>query len=111
FFSVLPLALTSPRPPSITLFPTRRSSDLTPRVRSRRGIRSHHSPGRDSIARADRAAHPRRGRPGRRHGAYGWTHRARHVTRECEDRKSTRLNSSHQIISYAVFCLEKKTRE
>src|SRR5258708_24408550 len=24
------------------------------------------------------------------------------------DRKSTRLNSSHQIISYAVFCLEKK---
>src|SRR5258708_16387742 len=28
------------------------------------------------------------------------------------DRKSTRLNSSHQIISYAVFCLKKKkTRE
>src|SRR5947208_9955049 len=27
-----------------------------------------------------------------------------------EDRKSTRLNSSHQIISYAVFCLKKKTR-
>src|SRR5258708_24053738 len=26
----------------------------------------------------------------------------------CEDRKSTRLNSSHQIISYAVFCLKKK---
>src|SRR5258708_12369378 len=25
-----------------------------------------------------------------------------------EDRKSTRLNSSHQIISYAVFCLKKK---
>src|SRR5207244_10216827 len=25
------------------------------------------------------------------------------------DRKSTRLNSSHQIISYAVFCLKKKT--
>src|SRR5947208_12041503 len=28
-----------------------------------------------------------------------------------KDRKSTRLNSSHQIISYAVFCLKKKTRE
>src|SRR5258708_24160052 len=28
-----------------------------------------------------------------------------------EDRKSTRLNSSHQIISYAVFCLKKKKRE
>src|SRR5947208_10703173 len=27
---------------------------------------------------------------------------------EGEDRKSTRLNSSHQIISYAVFCLKKK---
>src|SRR5258708_22754529 len=28
---------------------------------------------------------------------------------ECDaDRKSTRLNSSHQIISYAVFCLKKK---
>src|SRR5258708_25255991 len=26
------------------------------------------------------------------------------------DRKSTRLNSSHQIISYAVFCLQKKRR-
>src|SRR5947208_15729711 len=25
------------------------------------------------------------------------------------DRKSTRLNASHQIISYAVFCLKKKT--
>src|SRR5207244_10333511 len=32
-------------------------------------------------------------RPEQRHGA---------------DRKSTRLNSSHQIISYAVFCLKKK---
>src|SRR5258708_11660978 len=27
------------------------------------------------------------------------------------DRKSTRLNSSHQIISYAVFCLKKKKRK
>src|SRR5438034_11089855 len=26
-----------------------------------------------------------------------------------EDRKSTRLNSSHTVISYAVFCLKKKT--
>src|SRR5258708_34827091 len=28
--------------------------------------------------------------------------------RIAQDRKSTRLNSSHQIISYAVFCLKKK---
>src|SRR5438034_5347945 len=27
------------------------------------------------------------------------------------DRKSTRLNSSHTVISYAVFCLKKKTRQ
>src|SRR5258708_24000421 len=36
--------------------------------------------------------------------------RERHTghTRDGIDRKSTRLNSSHQIISYAVFCLKKK---
>src|SRR5687768_17985988 len=28
--------------------------------------------------------------------------------RACKDRKSTRLNSSHGYISYAVFCLKKK---
>src|SRR5258708_31782097 len=37
---------------------------------------------------------------------------ARLVGREADalDRKSTRLNSSHQIISYAVFCLKKKKK-
>src|SRR5258708_5742492 len=30
------------------------------------------------------------------------------IVMPCSDRKSTRLNSSHQIISYAVFCLKKK---
>src|SRR5258708_17787505 len=33
---------------------------------------------------------------------------ARRRRDSAEDRKSTRLNSSHQIISYAVFCLKKK---
>src|SRR5258708_21501431 len=32
-----------------------------------------------------------------------------HCSSAWTDRKSTRLNSSHQIISYAVFCLKKKT--
>src|SRR5258708_17420821 len=32
----------------------------------------------------------------------------RHSPCSLLDRKSTRLNSSHQIISYAVFCLKKK---
>src|SRR5699024_12779907 len=31
--------------------------------------------------------------------------------KEVEDRKSTRLNSSHVSISYAVFCLKKKMRK
>src|SRR5256885_10090675 len=31
--------------------------------------------------------------------------------RQREDRKSTRLNSSHLVISYAVFCLEKKKHD
>src|SRR2546430_13606445 len=30
--------------------------------------------------------------------------------RDCRDRKSTRLNSSHSQISYAVFCLKKKKK-
>src|SRR5206468_7406171 len=34
-------------------------------------------------------------------------HRAHRVPRQPEDRKSTRLNSSHDQISYAVFCLKK----
>src|SRR5258708_23688202 len=33
------------------------------------------------------------------------------LVRPGKDRKSTRLNSSHQIISYAVFCLKKKIPE
>src|SRR2546429_6552386 len=35
--------------------------------------------------------------------------RDRLVRRRARDRKSTRLNSSHGYISYAVFCLKKKT--
>src|SRR5438034_8728413 len=31
--------------------------------------------------------------------------------RRFEDRKSTRLNSSHTVISYAVFCLKKKKKQ
>src|SRR5436190_7904464 len=31
-------------------------------------------------------------------------------SRSAQDRKSTRLNSSHTVISYAVFCLKKKKK-
>src|SRR5258708_27033819 len=75
------------RPPRSTPFPTRRSSDLS------------RSPARPVFARSrqrDRT-HRRKDPPG------GGCSRAK-----TGDRKSTRLNSSHQIISYAVFCLKKK---
>src|SRR5438034_7438797 len=38
--------------------------------------------------------------------------RMKHLTRlaTLRDRKSTRLNSSHTVISYAVFCLKKKRK-
>src|SRR5256885_11928613 len=35
---------------------------------------------------------------------------ARPASRGARDRKSTRLNSSHLVISYAVFCLKKKKK-
>src|SRR5438876_5995550 len=35
----------------------------------------------------------------------------RQVTRVLQDRKSTRLNSSHPSTSYAVFCLKKKMKK
>src|SRR2546428_7131614 len=67
------------RPPRSTLFPTRRSSDLTP------------SPSTPLPARATRSLRD-----------------ACSPAARCGDRKSTRLNSSHDQISYAVFCLKKK---
>src|SRR5437867_7805279 len=45
-----------------------------------------------------------RGRPA------AWPDRRRSSSGETRDRKSTRLNSSHRTISYAVFCLKKKKR-
>src|SRR5256885_7183805 len=43
-------------------------------------------------------------------GARGFDHDARPGVRGKRDRKSTRLNSSHLVISYAVFCLKKKKK-
>src|SRR5438034_3247764 len=80
------------RPPRSTLFPTRRSSDL-----DQAPLRS--SPkGAGATARARRRAVAER-RAARRRAEAG------------RDRKSTRLNSSHTVISYAVFCLKKKKKK
>src|SRR5256885_5606307 len=43
-----------------------------------------------------------------RHGAEDLFPGDAHAVRGVGDRKSTRLNSSHLVISYAVFCLKKK---
>src|SRR5260221_1981575 len=39
---------------------------------------------------------------------YGYSSAGDLITVHDRDRKSTRLNSSHTVISYAVFCLKKK---
>src|SRR5258708_20875103 len=44
-------------------------------------------------------------------GAYGREFKDALVLVRKPDRKSTRLNSSHQIISYAVFCFKKKKKD
>src|SRR3712207_9014488 len=81
------------RPPRSTLFPyTTLFRSL--RLRQRRGIGGARAPhlGEDVVGRpVDDAVY------------------ALHVGGR-EDRKSTRLNSSHANISYAVFCLKKKNR-
>src|SRR5256885_6092463 len=50
----------------------------------------------------------RHGRAG--HALHAWLFQLGRVLAHalCADRKSTRLNSSHLVISYAVFCLKKK---
>src|SRR5690606_42081797 len=90
------------RPPRPTLFP------YTTLFRSRRHLRPVSRPAR-GLRRApgDRHADLRGHDRGRR-GGHG-ADRPQAGGRDAgEDRKSTRLNSSHVKISYAVFCLKKK---
>src|SRR5205807_8662862 len=55
---------------------------------------------------------PRPGRARRAHDAELPAIPGRHVRRAARrDRKSTRLNSGHLVISYAVFCLKKKKKK
>src|SRR5690348_17988284 len=77
------------RPPRSTLFP------YTTLFRSRDDVDRIGQVGGDTHRTRDGAHHViRRNQRGK--------------IRESEDRKSTRLNSSHPSISYAVFCLKKK---
>src|SRR5256885_10341990 len=81
------------RPPRSTLFP------YTTLFRSPFAICGR------AAARLNRDRCRGRRRRGRRPGA-----RSRRTLGTGRDRKSTRLNSSHLVISYAVFCLKKKTK-
>src|SRR5690606_41187762 len=89
-------------------FPTRRSSDLNLYYRNERSATGNRTVGTD---RANPRGQPDGRDPG--HGiSLGITHgqacgRNGDVQHPL-DRKSTRLNSSHVKISYAVFCLKKK---
>src|SRR2546427_4735983 len=89
-FFVLFFFLMIRRPPRSTLFP------YTTLFRSPR-CRGSRSPPR------------RRGRSGTDARSRGAPRRGR-VRSPLSDRKSTRLNSSHSQISYAVFCLKKKKK-
>src|SRR5258707_9050102 len=79
------------RPPRSTLFPTRRSSDLSPTRRP--------PPPPPPVVVAPEPPPPPPPPPDV--ALFGIV---------MEDRKSTRLNSSHANISYAVFCLKKKKK-
>src|SRR5437762_7217605 len=86
------------RPPRSTLFP------YTTLFRSRGATRGTAVRGTRRLARPVET-----GRAGRsRNGCGRRTGRGGHAPLVLEDRKSTRLNSSHRCISYAVFCLKKK---
>src|SRR5690606_41225578 len=95
-------SLTNLRPPSLPLFP------YTTLFRSRdedrcRGGPDHAHPGSGRHDTGRRRAGGRDMEPSVADDVRGGIRRA------AQDRKSTRLNSSHVKISYAVFCLKKKT--
>src|SRR2546422_3414231 len=90
------------RPPRSTLFPYTTLFRSRPAHRGRRLARrlALRRPGRE---RPGRAAEPEAGLRLSVPSPVAGIHRAGE-----RDRKSTRLNSSHGYISYAVFCLKKK---
>src|SRR3712207_8850649 len=88
------------RPPRSTLFPYTTLFRSEPSRRRRRPDAPRETAVRFLGAVPVRSVRGARGRP-----PDPWSSR---MTPEEQDRKSTRLNSSHANISYAVFCLKKK---
>src|SRR5207247_10473997 len=91
------LFLISPPPPKSTLFP------YTTLFRSQHD-QNEHGKGQEEVDERAVIDQPVHGSgPGNLHGEPS-------PVRGRVDRKSTRLNSSHEWISYAVFCLKKKKK-
>src|SRR5256885_10482208 len=84
--------------------PRRKKCEKEERASAARLRRLHHHP----PARAPAQLHGQRSGQHGQHGVRAID--AAFVQREHADRKSTRLNSSHLVISYAVFCLKKKKK-
>src|SRR5206468_8912278 len=96
------------RPPRSTLFPyTTLFRSGTRSIEDGGGPVHRHALLQAHLVRPDRGGPVRD--PGHADPAFGEVHLAAHERPVVgEDRKSTRLNSSHDQISYAVFCLKKK---
>src|SRR5688572_32693810 len=93
------------RPPSSTLFPYTTLFRSLPDQPGADQLR----PGNPVADEADDVRPPLQQRPDRPAADQPGT--AGHEDAPVPDRKSTRLNSSHSQISYAVFCLKKKTKK
>src|SRR5690349_24962619 len=94
-------------PRALHSFPTRRSSDLVQPLVHVALLRVWVVRERMPMVRRDRRE---AGAKRRVRGALGAAPAALRDARLARDRKSTRLNSSHVEISYAVFCLKKKKK-
>src|SRR2546430_5527636 len=95
------------RPPRSTLFPYTtlfRSRHARPSRRQQRAEAAGHDARADARGGVDQALAREPGLEFRRRAAL------QEIAHGKRDRKSTRLNSSHSQISYAVFCLKKKKK-
>src|SRR5437879_4645576 len=105
-------ALTRQVPPrSVGCAPDRcRSNDTRFEDYRPRSIQDHLGPAEMKLRATEPAARSPHWLSASRSAAPAWTaaHAPQVATPLPRDRKSTRLNSSHRCISYAVFCLKKK---
>src|SRR5207253_8774754 len=98
-------------PPPLPSYPTRRSSDLTGvgKTELAKALAAALFDTEEAMVRIDMSEYQERHTVSRLVGAppgYIGYEEGGQLTEAVRDRKSTRLNSSHVAISYAVFCLK-----